>query len=147
MAVNAGKTDEAPDELETPSGLLNPPKDHAEALFGGEAKSLVVTKDVQVHQLMAEIDERLGDRKKYHVVGHLEDDDRPVSEKNPLTLYVHGGADLRTVRGAVESHERDDHYGLSDEERRINELKDRLRSGDDLPGAELNELLRAMIGE
>lgn len=141
MAVNT-KKDEAPEELETPSGLLD---EHPEPIFGGEAKSLKVTNDVNVHQLIDEIDTRLGDRERFHVVGHLEDDDNPVSEQNPLTLYVHGGADMRTVRGVVESHDKDPNYGLSDEDRRINELKGKLRSGKDLPAAELNELLRSIV--
>jgi hypothetical protein len=142
MAVNTDKGNEAPEELETPSGTL---KEVAEPIFGGEAKSLKVTKDVNVHQLIDEIDERLGDRDKYHVVGHLEDDGNPVSEKNPLTLYIHGGADMRTVRGVVESHDKDPNYGLSDEDKRINELKDKLKSGKDLPADELNELLRSIV--
>jgi hypothetical protein len=142
MAVNTNKDDEAPAELETPSGVLEAVE---EPIFGGDAKSLVVTKDVNVHQLINEIDGRLGDPDKYHVVGHLEDDDNPVSEQNPLTLYVHGGADMRTVRGVVESHDKDPDYGLSDEDRRISELKSKLQSGEDLPAAELNELLRSII--
>jgi hypothetical protein len=140
MAVK--KADEAPEELETPSGVL---KEVAEPIFGGEAKSMAVTKDVNVQQLVREIDDRLGDPGRYQVVGHLEDDDNPVSEKNPLTLYVHGDADMRTVRGVVESHEKDPGYGLTDEEKNLNELKERLRSGEDLPASELNQLLRSIL--
>lgn len=144
MAVKADKS-KAPEELETPNGLLTPPKDQDEAIFGGEAKSLKVTKDVNVHQLIDEIDARLSDPQRYHVVGHLKDDDNPVSEKNPLTLYVHGDADMRTVRGVVESHDKDSDYGLTDEERGLNKLKEKLRSGEDLPAAELNRLLRSIV--
>jgi hypothetical protein len=141
MAVNETQ-DEAPEELETPSGVL---KEVQEPVFGGEAKSLVVTKDVNVHQLVDEIDKRLGNQERYQVVGHLEDDDEPVSESNPLTLYVHGDADMRTVRGVVESHDKDPDYGLTDEEKNLNELKDKLRSGKDLPAAELNQILRSLL--
>jgi hypothetical protein len=141
MAVNAEKN-EAPEELETPSGVL---KAVETPIFGGEAKSLKVTKDVNVRQLIDEIDERLGDRKRYQVVGHLEDDDREVSEKNPLTLYVHGDADMRTVRGVVESHDKDPDYGLTDEEKDLNELRAKLKSGEDLPAGELNRLLRSIL--
>jgi hypothetical protein len=94
---------------------------------------------------MDEIDTRLGNPDKFHVVGHLEHDNEPVSEKNPLILYVYGGADMRTVRGVVESHEKNPNYGLTDEERRLNELKEKLKSGKDLPAAELNQLLRSML--
>lgn len=125
-------------------GLLKPPAEGKE-LFEGEVKTLTVTTDVNVAQLMDEVDDRLGDPERYQVVARLEDDESPVSKKNPLILYVHGDADMRTVRGVVESHEKDEHYGLSDEEREINSLREKLRSGKDLPAAELNKLLRAIL--
>lgn len=143
MAVNGKKEPEV--ELETPNGgPLDPPKPGNE-LFEGQAKSMKITRDVNPHQLMTEIDDRLSDRERFQVVAHLEDDDSPVSEENPLTLYIHGDADMRTVRGVVESHEKDDNYGLTDEEREINALKAKLKDGKDLPPAELNKLLRAML--
>jgi len=124
--------------------LLTPPKP-GEELFGGEGKSYKVTKDVHPFQLMEEVYARLGDRTKYEVAAHLEDDDKPVSEENPLTLHLYGDVDLRTVRGVVESHEKDEDYGLSDEEKELNALKARLASGEDLPTSELNRLLRSML--
>lgn len=144
MAVNPKKDlDEAPEEeLETPPGTLKPVDN---PIFGGDAKSLVVESDVNVHQLIDEIDERLGNRDKFQVVGHLEDDENPVSPQNPLTLYVHGGADMRTVRGAVESHDKDPNYGLTAADKRLNELREKLQSGQDLPAAELNEILRSIL--
>jgi hypothetical protein len=144
MAVNENKGSDAPEELETPNGLLVPPKE-GQAIFGGDAKTLKVTKDVNMDQLLHEVDARLGDPDRYHVVAYLEDFDEPVSEKNPLTLYVQGDADMRTVRGVVESHDKDEHFGLSDEERALNELKAKLKSGEDLPAAELNKLLRSIL--
>lgn len=142
MAVNAQKSQQDDESPEEAAGRL---KGVEEPIFGGEAKSLVVEKDVNVHQLMDEIDARLGDQERYHVVAHLENDEAPVSSENPLTLYVHGGADMRTVRGAVESHDKDPNYGLSDADRHLNELKEKLKSGKDLPAAELNELLRSIL--
>lgn len=125
--------------------LLTPPK-KGEELFGGEGKFLTVTKDVHPLQLMDEVYARLGDRTKYEVVCVLEDDDNPVSEENPLVLHVMGNSvDLRTVRGVVESHEKDEHYGRTEEEKHLEELKERLRSGEDLPASELNALLRSML--
>jgi hypothetical protein len=138
MAVNTNK-DEEP---EAPAALLRPVE---EPIFGGEAKTLTVTKEVGIHQLVDEVDEKLGDRDRFHVVAHLEDDQNPISETNPLTLYVHGDADMRIVRGVVESHVKDEHYGLTDEEKDINELKARLKAGEDLPAAELNRLLRSIL--
>jgi hypothetical protein len=141
MAVNANK--EYSDAPEEPVGLLMPPKAGQE-LFDGAGKSYKVTKDVRPGQLIEEIYERLGDRSKFEVVAHL-DDDAPVSEDNPLTLHLLGDVDLRTVRGVVESHEKDENFGLSDEEAKLNVLKDRLTSGEDLPVKELNKLLRSML--
>lgn len=132
-------------EMETPNGGMLAPPAPGDEVFEGQAKSLKVIKDVNVGQLMDEIDERLGDPEKYHVVGHWENDNIPVSADNPLTLFVAGGADMRTVRGAVESHVKDDHYGLSEEEREINDLKAKLKSGKDLPTADLNKLLRSIL--
>lgn len=144
MAVNDKKQDQAPEDEVSTSGQLRPPKDGDE-IFLGEAKSLTVTKDVNIGQLLTEVDERLNDSARYHVVAHIERDEDEVSEENPLTLYVHGDADMRTVRGVVESHVRDDSYGIPDEERKINELKEKLKAGEDLPPADLNKLLRAML--
>lgn len=148
MAVNESKKTEQDEplvEMETPNGgMLLPPKPGQE-VFEGKAKTLKVTKDVNVPQLMHEVDERLGDPDRYQVVGHWEDDLVPVSEANPLTLFVDGEADMRTVRGVVESHVKDEHWGLSDQEREINELKAKLKSGKDLPAADLNKLMRAML--
>ncbi len=142
MAVNPKKkADEAPEE---PVGLLTPPKTGTE-LFEGEGKSYEVTKDVNPAQLIEEVYERLGKRDKYQVVATLEDDDSPVSEENPLVLHLFGDVDLRTVRGVVESHEKDDSFGVSKEEAALNELADRLRSGEDLSSGELNTLLRSML--
>lgn len=143
MAVNPKKDrDEAPEEPEAFQSLLKPVD---EPIFGGEAKTLVVDRDVNLHQLVEEVYERLGNREKYQVVAHLEDDEIPVSPENPLTLYVHGGADMRTVRGAVESHDKDPNYGLTDADRRLQGLREKLQSGQDLPAAELNEVLRSLL--
>lgn len=144
MAVNAKKNAQDDDEFEGAGGRLTLPAQGKE-LFDGEAKSLSVTKDVNVMQLIDEVDDRLGDPQRYQVVGQIEDETAEVSKANPLTLFVHGDADMRTVRGAVESHEKDENYGLSADDRKINELKKKLRSGKDLPAEELNILLRAML--
>lgn len=138
------KTTKKADEAEQEPVLLTPPK-AGEELFEGKGKSYEVTKDVNPRQLIEEVYERLGDRNKFEVVAHLEDDDNPVSESNPLTLHMLGDVDLRTVRGVVETHEKDDAYGMTDEERKIQELKDRLRGGEDLPAADLNQLLRSIL--
>lgn len=126
------------------SALLTPPKPGDE-FFEGEGKSYEVTKDVHPLQLIDEVYARLGDRSKFEVVASLEDDDSPVSEENPLVLHLLGNVDLRTVRAVVETHEKNPNYGLDDEEIQINELKERLLSGEDLPAADLNTLLRSIL--
>lgn len=137
------KTTKKQDEQDAP--LLTPPKP-GEEIFEGKGKSYEVTKDVNPHQLIEEVYARLGNRDKYQVVAHLEDDDNPVSEKNPLTLHLLGDdVDLRTVRGVVETHEKDEHYGVSDEEKELRSLEARLADGEDLPAEDLNKVLRGII--
>ena len=131
-------------EIEVVGGLLTPPEPGKE-MFDGDVKTLRVTKDVYPVQLVDEIDDRLGDADRFQVAVHLDDDEAPVSEKNPLTLYIHGDPDMRTVRGAVESHVPNPHHGMTAGEIRVAELKDKLRSGKDLPASELSELLRATM--
>ena len=138
--VKTTKGNEEPQE----SALLTPPRP-GEEFFGGEGKSYEVTRDVHPLQLIDEVYDRLGDRSKYEVVAHLEDDDSPVSESNPLTLHLTGNVDLRTVRAVVETHEKNPDYGLDSEEIQINGLKERLLSGEDLPASDLNVLLRSIF--
>lgn len=132
----------ADEEQDVP--LLTPPK-AGEELFEGQGKSYEVTKDVNPGQLIEEVYARLGDRNKYQVVAHLEDDDNPVSESNPLTLHMLGDIDLRTVRGVVETHEKDEFFGMTEEEKNLGELKERLLNGEDLPAADVNTLLRSIL--
>jgi len=132
MAVSTRKDDEQ-DNV----GRLTPPAG-GHVPFDGKAKSLKVSKEINAYQLIQEVYERLGDRSAYEVVLADGDDGTPL-------LYVLGDVDMRTVRGVVESHTPDDGYGLSDEEREIHRLKERLRGGEDLAGSELNKLMRAML--
>lgn len=129
---------------EEPTALLTPPKE-GEELFEGQGKSYVVTKDVHPLQLIDEVYARLGDRDKYQVVAQFEDDESPVSESNPLTLHLLGDVDLRTVRGVVDTHEKDPDYGLAEGEKELKSLAARLTSGEDLPVADLNKLLRGVL--
>jgi hypothetical protein len=135
--VKTSKTDEE-------TALLTPPP-AGEEMFEGKGKSYVVTKDVHPLQLIDEVYSRLGDRDKYQVVAQVEDDDNPVSEDNPLTLHLLGDVDLRTVRGVVESHVKDAEYGLAEGEKELKALAARLTSGEDLPVADLNKLLRGVL--
>ncbi len=136
--VKTSKTDEEP------MILLTPPK-AGEELFEGKGQSLGVTKDVHPLQLIDEVYSRLGDRDKYQVVAQVEDDDTLVSESNPLTLHLLGDIDLKAVEAVVEAHEKDESYGLDDGEKELRALASRLTSGEDLPAADLNKLLRGML--
>jgi hypothetical protein len=134
MAVNTGK--DTPEDDGVP-GVLTPPKG-GHIPFDGNGKSMKVTKPVHQRQLIEEIYERLGDRNAYQVVLTGDDGDQ--------TLYVLGDVDMRTVRGVLESHTPDQHYGLSDQDRTVNALRERLRNGEDLPTEDLNVLLRTLLG-
>lgn len=135
--------DEAPEEE---SALGGPMKAPQSPLFDGDVKSLKVTKDVNLLQLLDEIDDRLGDRQKYQVVLEVEDHKAPVSETNPLTIHVHPAeVDMRTVRGVVESHVFNADHGKSASDKELEELKSRLAQGD-LALPELNKIVRSIIG-
>lgn len=117
----------------------------SKAIFEGNAKAMTVTKAVNTVQLAHEIDDRLGDPERYHVAMVLDRHDVPVSEKNPLTIYVHpADVDMRTVRGAVESHVADADYGRSEQDIEIGKLKERLAGGD-LSLEELNRIVRSIV--
>lgn len=121
---------------EESAGVLTPPK-NGHVPFDGNAKSMKVTKDAHDGQLIEEVYTRLGDRDAYQVVITGDGPER--------VLYVLGDADMRTVRGVVESHTPDPHYGLTEQDRKVRELRERLRSGEDLPPEDLNVLLRALL--
>lgn len=115
--------------------------------FDGEGKSMTVTREVNPSQLLDEVYDRLGDRSHYNVALQVKEWGLPVSEANPATLHVHpASVDMRTVRGAVESHVPDPHWGMDDEAIRLAGLKAKLAEGD-LGHEELNQLLRAVLGQ
>jgi hypothetical protein len=130
MAVNTDKDDEQG------TGRLTPPVG-GHLPFDGKGKSLKIGKEVNAFQLIQEVYERLGDRDAYEVVLADGDDEQ--------FLHVLGDVDMRTVRGVVESHTPDDGYGLDEGEKEIQQLKERLRGGEDLSESDLNKIVRAML--
>lgn len=134
----------APEFEEGFQGGLMKPVDNP--LWGGDVASIKVTRDVNLPQLLWEIDEKLGDRTKYHVVLETSKDDQPVSAKNPLLVHVHpGDTDMRTVNSVVKAHVPDADWGKSEEQKEIEGLKARLLEGD-LALPELNKILRSILG-
>lgn len=132
MAVNTAEDTSGDD---TP-GKLTPPR-NGHVPFDGNAKSMQITKDINAHQLIEEVYGRLGDRSAFEVV--------LTGDPGEYTLYVLGDVDMRTVRGVLESHTPDAHYGLTEQDRRIGELRERLHGGEDLGSEDLNVLLRSML--
>lgn len=130
MAVNTGKdTEEQP-------GLLTPPKEGF-VPFDGKAKSMTLSGDVAEHQLVEEVYSRLGDRDAYEVT--------VTGEPGKQVLWVLGDVDMRSVRGVVDSHRPDADFGLDEDGKTLRQLKERLKSGEDLPASDLNRLLRAVL--
>ena len=124
-------------------GLMKPVEN---PLWGGDVATLKVTRAVNTHQLLWEIDEKLGDRTKYHVVLEHEKPDEPVSVKNPLLVHVHpGDTDMRAVSAVVKAHVADPDWAKSEQEKEIEGLKARLLEGD-LALPELNKILRSILG-
>lgn len=132
MAVN---TDQSDEQDEVP-GMLTPPKD-GHTPFDGKAKSLKIGKTVNEHQLIEEVYERLGDRDTFEVVLTGDSPDQ--------LLFVLGDVDMRTVRGAVESHTPDAGFGMDEGQKEVLQLRTRLMEGEDLPSSDLNKLMRAML--
>lgn len=134
MAVSTDKTTDA--EPEQAFGMLTPP---AEGFvpFDGKAKSMKLSGEVAHGQLVAEVYDRLGGRDDHEVTVTGEGDEQ--------TLWVLGDVDMRSIRGVVDSHTPDPHFGLTEEQQAVKQLKERLASGEDLPASDLNRLLRAML--
>jgi hypothetical protein len=131
--------------VEQAGGLMKPPPEGA-ALFGGDFTSLTVTQEINILQLVAEIDEQLGDPERYQVVVEPTVFGLPVSESNPLTVHVHpASVDLKVVKTVVDAHTPIPDYGKTDQDKQLDSLKERLREGD-LPLEDLNVILRSIIG-
>lgn len=130
MAVSTDK------QGEEYAGLLAAPREGL-VPFGGKAKSLEIGKDVNEHQLVEEVYDRLGDRDAFEVV--------VAGEPGQQSLYVLGDADMGAVRQVVDAHTPDPDHGLDEGQREIRQLRDRLVGGEDLPASDLNKLLRAML--
>lgn len=126
-------------------GLLGEPKGGT-APFEGEGKTYEVTKPINPAQLIDEVYDRLANRQKYQVVIHVVDFDKEVSKDNPATIHVHpADADMRTVRGAVESHVPDPDFGMTQEQVELRDLRTRLAT-EDLTVQELNTIMRSIAG-
>jgi hypothetical protein len=135
MAVTTAK-DEPEDGV--PQGMLTPPEEGT-VPYGGKGLTLNATGDVHPYQLIEEIYQRLGERGDYEVVVTESHDGKQRS------VHVLGDADRAVVQGVIDSHDPDPDYGLSAEERRIQDLKHQLKSGADLSPQDLNTLMRAML--
>jgi hypothetical protein len=132
MAVNIDK-DAVEEDVE---GMLVPPQD-GHIPFDGHAQVLEVTGDVHQRQLIEEVYAHLGDRNAYQVVLTGDDSGR--------ALYILGDTDMDAVQDVVTAHTPDPYYGMSDTDRKVSELRERLGNGEDLSPADLNTLLRAML--
>jgi len=133
-------------ELKDTEGGVLVPHPAGNAPFEGEGKTLAVTKPVNAAQLLEEVYDRLGDHQKYNVVLASERDPGELSEEHPGTLHVHpADADMRKVRGVVESHVPDPDWGLDEDAREIRDLKAKLAQGD-LDQQQMNVLLRRLVG-
>jgi hypothetical protein len=135
------KDDAAP--VDPQGGLMKPV---ANPLFDGDVASLVVTRDVHVHQLLSEIDAKLADPAKYQVIMKVRDHLGAVSEANPLTLHIHpASTDLALVQSVVDAHVPNHDHGKTEQQKEIDALKARLREGD-LALPDLNKIFRSILG-
>lgn len=133
--------DTAPEEP-SGGGIMTPPK---HPLFDGDVKSVKVTGEVNMVQLLDEIEEHLGDRERYQVLMEVENHRAPVSDENPLIVHVHPATtDMDAVLGVVNSHTADADYGKTEKDKELESLKARLAKGD-LALEDLNKILRSIV--
>lgn len=133
MDVSTGKDEQEPQEA---TGQLEPPAE-GEVLFEGLGTAFPLEGEVHEIQLIEEVYEHLGDRDAFEVA---------TTEVNGVkTLHVLGEADIDGVKGVVQAHSPDPDYGLSEDDKHLRQLRERLKSGEDLSPSDMNTLLRAVL--
>lgn len=134
MVVSTDKTQQEPPEA---TGLLTPPKP-GEEVFDGQALAVPLSGDVHDAQLIEEVYGRLGDRDAFQVV-------TTEGVDGVKTLHVLGDTDVDTVKAVAQAHTPDPDFGLDEDGKRLRQLRERLKAGEDLPASELSALMRAMF--
>jgi len=111
--------------------------------FDGDCYTTSLDRQVNVAQLGDEISEAVGFNVQLSVVNPCPG--TPISEDNPATMYIHPPVDGRVVRGKIRSHQIDDLYGLSEDQRARLTLTDKLRRGESLTEKEQATALRLAL--
>lgn len=135
-----GVEDFAAVDMETLHVVMTPEKLADTNPFGGAGVYVTeVTREVGTQQLADEIGEAAGFDVQLSVVNRRPG--TPISEDNPAKVYVHPPVDGRMVRGKIKSHQIDDMYGLTSDQRDRIVLVGKLRRGEDLSKKELARAL------
>jgi hypothetical protein len=104
----------------------------------GDGKRITVDRPVNVSQLMDEIREATGVQVSISMIWP------EGAEKGTLFVSPGDAVDGRTVAGKIRTHEPDDLYGLSETDRALAEVMNKVRSGKSLTDAERDMALLAL---
>ncbi|MET7363250.1 hypothetical protein ABZS76_33100 [Streptomyces sp. NPDC005562] len=116
--------------------------------FSGDSQRFTWPRQANIGQLQIEITEALGDQVRLAFISprDTEGGDVEVSDEAPLIVFVTpSSADLAAVRQVMAAHRPDPYYGMSDEERQVAQLQEKIRSGADLTMEEMQKALRMLV--
>lgn len=134
-------------ELEQIEGALfavaTPQKMAAVSPFGAEAIYTRVAKEINPTQLADEIYEATGVEAQICIAN--PNPDQRVDSSNPSTIYITPIIDPDEIDKVVKNHVVDPNYGLSPDNKRRNELAEKLSQGEKLDPAELMEALQMAL--
>ena len=112
--------------------------------FGDDSAEYQSTKPVNLAQLIDEIEGATGE--DVSVATFQADLDAPISEDNPMTLFVWPKKlNQKAVKKAVEGHEAVPKGHLSDEERASLALVDKVKKGEPISEEERDKLLFLLV--
>lgn len=131
-------------DLETLHVMMTPAKLADTNPFGGaDVYVTELDREVNTAQLADEIGESAGFEVQLSVVNRRPG--TPIGEDNPAKIYVHPPVDGRVVRGKIKSHQIDDLYGLTSDQRDRIVLVGKLRRHEELTPDETARVLRLAL--
>lgn len=109
------------------------------------SKTFDVTKPVSPGQLQDEIEAAVGEEVMLAFAKPVPDAE--ASADNPLTLFLTpDSVDGRKVRGVIDKHSPDPHYGLTEEGQARHAVLEKVKQGETLEPGELTMALQMLFG-
>lgn len=116
--------------------------------FRGDSHRFTWARGLEIGQLQEEITEAIGPDVRLAAFFPLDDEGAPVTvdAQNPVTLYVTpSSADLAMVKQVLAGHRPDPYYGLTEEEKALVQLREKIASGQALTPEETTAALQMLI--